>query len=215
MRFYPRIALTGGIASGKSTVASMLREKGAIIIDADIIAREVVKPGTACWQALKLALPADFFDETGQLNRKALRKAMTKSNEIKKTIEEIIHPAIVAEMKTRWEDSIAGNPDRIVIFDIPLLFELDLQHRFDFIIVVYAPRDVQLKRLAVRDGISPEEAERLINLQQDIESKRTRASALIMNDKDIDETSRQVDLLWLRLVELWHNFSKSPGAPQS
>lgn len=215
MRRYPRIALTGGIASGKSTVASMLRGKGAFIIDADLVARKVVEPGTACWQALRSVIPPDFFDESGNLNRKALRCAIVQDPGMKKRIESILHPAIIAEMGTQWEKSIAESPERIVIFDIPLLFEVNLQHRFDFIIVVYTPRDVQRERLARRENISPEEAEKLITLQLDIEFKKSNASAVIMNNGNIENTARQVDALWLQLTDLWHNFPRSPGVSQS
>jgi dephospho-CoA kinase len=215
MRRYPKIALTGGIASGKTTVARMLQDKGALIIDADVVAREVVEPGTPCWQALRTMLDPQFFDpSSGQLNRRALREAIVKDPEIKKKLESITHPAIVSEMNARWENSCKQNPDRIVIFDVPLLFEVNLQHRFDFIIVVYVPRHVQRERLAMREGISPEEAEQLIKLQKDIELKKAQASAIITNDGDIEHTARQVDALWDRLVEFWHNF-RALEAPQS
>ncbi|MCX7821906.1 MAG: dephospho-CoA kinase [Syntrophobacterales bacterium] len=215
MRRYPRIALTGGIASGKSTVASMLMRKGALIIDADSIAREVVEPGTDCWKALRSVLSPGFFEESGLINRRKLREAIVKNSEIKKCIEGIIHPAVISEMKVRWERAIAENPERIVIFDIPLLFEVNLQHRFDFVIVVYVPRSIQRERLATRDGISPDEAEKLIDIQKDIEFKKAHASALIVNDGSMEETAHQVDLLWNKLVDLWHNFSKSPEESRS
>ncbi|MEJ5300281.1 MAG: dephospho-CoA kinase [Thermodesulforhabdaceae bacterium] len=213
MRRYPKIALTGGIASGKSTVARMLQAKGALIIDADSVAREVVEPGTACWQALRDALGTTFFDPSGRLDRKALRKAIMENPEIKKRLESITHPAIVFEMNARWEDSIVRDPNRIVIFDVPLLFEVNLHHRFDFIIVVYVPRNIQRERLAARDGISIEEAEQFIMLQKDIELKKAQASAVIVNDGDIEHTVSQVDALWDKLERFWHDF-KAPEALQ-
>jgi dephospho-CoA kinase len=215
MAIYPRIALTGGIASGKSTVARMLQEKGAFIIDADVVARKVVEPGTPCWHELRSFLEPRFFDASGRLDRRALREAIVRDPDIKRRLESIVHPAIVSEMNARWERSISEDPNRIVIFDVPLLFEVNLQHRFDFIIVVYVPQPIQRERLALREKISPQEAQELIKLQKDIELKKALASFVITNEGSIEETAQQVDLLWSQLVDFWHSFAKSAGAPQS
>ncbi|MGC8719659.1 MAG: dephospho-CoA kinase [Thermodesulforhabdaceae bacterium] len=215
MAIYPRIALTGGIASGKSTVARMLQGKGAFIIDADVVARKVVEPGTPCWHELRSFLEHRFFDASGRLDRRALREAIVRDPDIKRRLESIVHPAIVSEMNALWEKSISEAPDRIVIFDIPLLFEVNLQHRFDFVIVVYVPRSIQQERLALREKISIEEAQKLIKLQKDIELKKAQASIVITNDGSLEETARQVDLLWEKLTHLWQNFAKSAGAPRS
>ncbi len=202
MKRYPRIALTGSIASGKSTVSRMLKEKGAFIIDADEVARAVVEPGRPCWKRLYEAIGGQYFNADGSLKRKEIKDQIVKDKEFKKIVEEVTHPAIIEEMNNLWNDYLSTNPENPAIFDIPLLFEVGLEKNFDFVIVVWTPREIQIERLVKRDGITYEEANKLIGLQEDLEIKKAKASFVISNTT-LSETAKQVDLLWDHLLKLW------------
>ncbi len=194
-----RIALTGGIATGKSTVAKMFADLGAIIIDADQAAREVVQPGSACWQKLRRLLGNEFFTAEGELKRRELRNCIIADEQCRTQVNAILHPAIVAAMEKRWQDAQKIHPPRIPIFDIPLLFEADSAGRYDLIILVYVPAAVQVERLMTRDGVSREEAERTLTMQLPIESKKERAQIVIDNALDERHTLDQVRAIWNEL----------------
>jgi dephospho-CoA kinase len=197
---FRRIALTGGIATGKSTVAKIFADLGALILDADQIAREVVQPGTHCWQKLRDFLGPTYFEETGTLRRRELRQKILQDSQCRLTVNAILHPAIVQEMDRRWEASQMLRPGQIALFDLPLLFEAHLEDRFDTIILVYTPRDIQLQRLMLRDGVSPEEAAETLAMQLPIETKRARSDLVIDNSDDLSHTHEQVRLVWERLT---------------
>jgi dephospho-CoA kinase len=191
-----RIALTGGIATGKSTVAEMFRTLGAVIIDADAAAREVVKPGELCWAELKAYLGADFFDEHGALKRAKLRERVISDEACRSSINALLHPHILRRMENWWRLSRENRPDAVILFDIPLLFEINLAARFEIIILVYTPRDVQIQRLMARDGLTWAEAEQTLTIQLPIESKRSRAHLIVDNRFDLGSTRQQVNNIW-------------------
>ncbi len=206
----PRVALTGSIATGKSTVSQLLKKRGAFIIDADVIAREILRPGTRCWQELLKVLDRSFFDEEGNLKRAELKKAIAQDTFLRKTINSITHPAIIDEMIEKWKNHITLNPSQIVIFDVPLLFEANLESLFSLIVVVYVPARVQLDRLMKRDGLTVDEASELVSMQLSIEDKKQRAHWVIDNSSTLENTEQQVDILWNFLKELWRRkLSKS------
>lgn len=195
-----RIALTGGIATGKSTVAGIFANLGASILDADEVAREVVKPGTHCWQQLRDFLGPTYFEENGALRRRKLREQIIHDSQCRSTVNAILHPCIVQEMDRRWQLLRTLQPSPIVIFDIPLLFEAGLSHHFDTIILVYASREIQIERLMSRDGLSHAEAAQTLTMQLPIEAKKATSQFIIDNSRDLDDTRRQVKSLWERLV---------------
>jgi dephospho-CoA kinase len=190
------IGLTGGIASGKSTVAKLLTERGAILIDLDGIAREVVNPGQPSLFRIAQRFGQAVLQEDGSLNRKKLGDIVFADPSERKALEQIIHPAIRAVMKERmaYYESIA--PHKLIVVDVPLLFESGLESYFEQIMVVYVPRKMQLQRLMERSRLTVEEAERRLTAQMDIEDKKSRADILIDNSSSIAITERQIERFW-------------------
>lgn len=192
------IGLTGGIACGKSTVAAMLVQRGAILIDADQIAREVVLPGSPA-----LALVAERFglgvlQEDGSLNRKALGEIVFRDEAARKDLEGLLHPRIRALMRERMETAERLTPDKLVVVDVPLLFESKLAYMFEETLLVYIPPELQLVRLQARDGITRQQAQSRLAAQMPIDDKRRLADRVIDNSGTIAETERQVDEYWIR-----------------
>lgn len=193
------IGLTGGIACGKSTVAAMLAARGAMIIDADRIAREIVLPGSPV-----LAQVAERFGHAvllpdGSLDRKRLGSIVFGDDRARKDLEALLHPPIRAEMRERKERYEAEQPDKLVVLDIPLLYESKLEWLVSRVMVVYCPREVQLQRLISRDGLIAEQAETRLNAQLPIEEKRLKADIVIDNSGSLEQTERQVDEFWSSL----------------
>jgi dephospho-CoA kinase len=195
-----RIALTGGIATGKSSVAILFRDLGATIVDADQIAREVVQPGSLGWRKLRSCLGDEYFDAQGTLDRPKLREAIIRDPSCRATVDAILHPAIVEAMEQRWELWQQGDRSCPLIFDIPLLFESGMADRFDVVILVYVPTDVQLARLMQRDGLTRKSAEKTLTIQLPIEAKRLAAHFVIDNAGSFEETVRQVRSIWDQLM---------------
>lgn len=189
-----KIGLTGGIATGKSTVAAMLVERGALLVDADQVAREVVMPGEPALEAVASAFGQAVIHTDGTLNRKALGGIVFNNRESLAQLESILHPAI----RNRMQQQIRQYEEqsRLVVADIPLLYETGQEGLYDGIMVVYVPQRLQLKRLMERNGLPEEEALRRIGLQMDIEQKRSRADWVIDNSGSLEETRRQVDDFW-------------------
>lgn len=194
-----RIALTGGIATGKSTVARIFAELGALILDADRIAREVVEPGTACWQELRNLLGPEYFEADGTLKRRELRLKITGDSRCREAVNAILHPSILKEMDRRWHALRGLSPCPVVLFDIPLLFEIGAADRFDMIVLVYISRDIQIRRLMQRDGITRAEAEKTLRMQLPIDEKRAGSHLIIDNSAELSLTRMQVEAVWERL----------------
>lgn len=190
------IGLTGGIATGKSTVSQMLVKRGAVLIDADVIAREVMEPGHPVLSAVQKRFGAAVINEDGTLNRKKLGEIVFSDPEERKALNDITHPAIRAEMRKRMADYDAAQPERLVVVDIPLLYESGLETLFEQVMVVYVPREIQLSRLMQRDDLTLEQAEARIRAQMDIERKKERADILIDNSLGMDKTESQIEDFW-------------------
>ncbi|MFC5405415.1 dephospho-CoA kinase [Cohnella soli] len=190
------IGLTGGIATGKSTVASMLKQRGALLIDLDIIAREIVEPGQPSLSAIVDRFGPSVIREDGSLDRKKLGSLVFANTNERKALEAILHPAIRQVMKNRMTDYERTSPDKLVVVDVPLLFESGLEHYFEKVMVVYVPRSLQLKRLVERDGFNSEDAGRRLDAQMDIEEKRRRADIVIDNGGERERTEEQVERFW-------------------
>lgn len=193
------IGLTGGIATGKSTVARMLVARGAALVDADRIAREIVEPGQASLARIAERFGAGVIQEDGTLNRRLLGTIVFADAEERKALEAITHPAIRELMRDRIAALEAERPDRLVVADIPLLYESGLQHLYEGVMVAYVPREVQRLRLIERDGLAPEEADKRIGAQMDIEKKRQMADYVIDNSGTIADTEAQLDRFWRSL----------------
>jgi len=191
-----KIGLTGGIATGKSTVASMLQRKGAPLVDADVIAREVVEPGSPVLGRVAERFGSDILLADGSLNRKKLGAIVFADPTQRKALESLLHPPIRALMKERMALLERQYPDKPVIVDVPLLYESGLEAMFDAVMVVYVPAELQRERLKQRDGLTEEQAEQRLAAQLPIEEKRRRADFVIDNAGTLEETLRQIDLFW-------------------
>lgn len=190
------IGLTGGIASGKSTVSRLLVERGALLVDADRIAREIVLPGSPALGQIADRFGADMLLPDGSLDRKRLGNVVFSDAAERKALEEITHPAIRHEMMTRMRRLEEEHPQSLVVVDVPLLHESGLTDRFEEIIVVYVPKEIQLQRLMRRDGLTEAEASERLRSQWDMETKRERADYVIDNSKGMEETRQQVEQFW-------------------
>lgn len=192
------VGLTGGIGSGKSTVARLLEARGAVVVDADAVAREVVEPGTSALTALVERFGEGVLGPDGALDRPALAALAFVDESSRKDLEAITHPAINEEFLRRMQ---AAPPDAIVVCDVPLLAESEqAQGRgYPIVIVVEAPADLRLARLEGR-GVAREDAERRMAAQASDEARRALATHLIDNAGDLAALERQVDELWPALV---------------
>ncbi|NIK24299.1 dephospho-CoA kinase [Paenibacillus lupini] len=191
-----KIGLTGGIATGKSTVAAMLVERGALLVDADQVAREVVMPGEPALEAVASTFGQAVIHTDGTLNRKALGEIVFNNRDQLMQLESILHPAIRNRMQQRIRQYEEQDPKQLVVADIPLLYETGQEELYEGIMVVYVPQQLQLTRLMERNGLVQEEALRRIGLQMNIEQKRSRADWVIDNSSSLEETKRQVDEFW-------------------
>jgi dephospho-CoA kinase len=189
------VGLTGNIASGKSTVARMLAEHGATIIDADVLAREAVGPGTPALAAISARWGAEVLGPTGELDRAALRGIVFNDPEQLEALNRIVHP----DVEQRREAAVAearARGDRIVVCDIPLLFEKKMVDRFDRVVLVDAPRPLRLERVVSERGVPAAEAMAMIAAQMPSELKRARADLVINNAGTLGDLRRQVDAVW-------------------
>jgi dephospho-CoA kinase len=192
------IGLTGGIASGKSLVAGFLEEMGAVVVDADQLAREVVKPGTGSYRAI-----VDFFgeivlQEDGTLDRKALGRIVFADPEARARLEQMTHPAILRLAEERLDEERRKGTE-IAFYMVPLLLEAGLASSVHEIWVVYADEGTQIERLMKRDKIGRDEAMRKIAAQMPMEEKVKFGQVIIDNRGTPDETRRQVLELWREL----------------
>ncbi|WP_166242260.1 dephospho-CoA kinase [Paenibacillus turpanensis] len=186
------IGLTGGIACGKSTVADIFVRLGAVLVDADQIAREVVLPGRPALRQIAERFGQAVLKEDGTLNRKRLGELIFGNVDARKDLEAIIHPPIRAEITERIAYWSANGEGKTIVFDIPLLFESKYEGLLPDTVVVYIPRELQLKRLMARDGINESEAEQRLLAQMPIEEKRKLAAHVIDNSGSMQETESQV-----------------------
>ncbi|MDI9569089.1 MAG: dephospho-CoA kinase [Bacillota bacterium] len=188
------IGLTGGIATGKSTVSRMLAEKGLPIVDADLIAREVVEPGKPAYREIVQTFGGEILQADGTLNRKLLGKLVFGDPARLQTLNQITHPRIREEIEGRLQ-ALRDKGTELAVLDAPLLIEANLQPLVDEVWVVTCPRELQIKRLQERDNLSVPEAEGRIKAQMPLEEKIKYAQRVIDNSRDIAHTRRQVQEL--------------------
>lgn len=196
------LGVTGGIATGKTVVSKMLEEMGAPIIDFDIIARQVVEPEKPAWQEIVAYFGEQVLQEDRNLDRKKLSDIVFQDLEKRKKLEEFTHPRISEEFVRQVNEITNRNPDAIIQVVIPLLIELNLQYRFHKILVVYAPKEMQIERLMKRDGITREVAANILKAQLPIDEKIGYADFVIHNEGSLEETKKQVEGLWESLKKI-------------
>jgi len=190
-----RLGLTGGIGSGKSTVARMLAERGAVIIDADAISRELVEPGEPALDRLVEEFGTGILREDGSLNRGALARVAFDDAAAAARLNQIMHPAIREESERRIADAVRRGAT-VVVYDMPLLVETGQQEVVDRVIVVDVPEAVQIQRAVGSRGLDEADVRRRIALQASREERLGCADGVIDNSGDVAETERQVEALW-------------------
>jgi len=196
------LGVTGGIATGKSTVVNMLRELGARLIDFDVIAREVVEPERQAWKDIVAYFGEQVLQEDRQLDRKKLSGIVFRDFEKRKKLESFTHPRIFETFFAQLNGIVEKDPDAIVLVDVPLLIELNLQYMFHKTLLVHVPQEIQIQRLMERDRTSEEEAVSRIKAQVPIDEKLGYVDYVIHNDQSLEETRRQVLDLWETLKKV-------------
>ncbi len=197
------IGLTGGIGSGKSTVAAMLRDLGAEVIDADRVAREVVEPGQPALAEIVARFGAGVLDGEGRLDRKQLGARVFADETARRALNAIVHPRIAAETARRVADANArGVP--LVVYEAALLVENGIHRALDGLIVVSAPEAEQVRRVMARDGLDETEARRRLAAQAPLADKLAAATWVIDNAGALDDTRRRVAEVWRAASEGQH-----------
>lgn len=186
------IGLTGGIASGKSTVSNLLRRKGFAIVDADIAARKVVEIGEDAYKQIVEAFGPEILQQDQNLDRKKLGTIVFHDEEKRLMLNQIVHPAVREYMQKEKETALKQGKET-VIMDIPLLFESNLGYMVDQTILVYVEQSIQLQRLMDRNHFTKAEAMARIQSQMPLEEKIEKSDAVINNNGTIDETGQQLD----------------------
>jgi dephospho-CoA kinase len=202
------IGLTGNIASGKSEVARMLADRGAKLIDADVLAREAVEPDTQALKDIVKRWGKDVLKSDGSLDRGALRQIVFADQNELDALNRIVHPG-VTRLRDREIAKARERGDQLVVCVIPLLFERNLVDEFDAIVLVDAPRPLRLERLVRTRGLDETDAMNMIVSQMPAELKRARADYVIENNGSLGDLERDVDELWSSL----HVDAEESGAP--
>ena len=196
------VALTGGIATGKSTVAEFFREMGAIIIDFDLLARNVVEPGRQSWRLITDFFGNNILNPDSSINRKKLSAVVFNDPLKREKLESFTHPFIWDEFILQVEKSAFKDTMAIIIAAVPLLIEGDMQGVFSKTIIVYSSPENQIRRLMARDGIDRQMAHKILQAQMPIDDKIRYGDYIVNNDGAIKDTRKAVHDLWLRLKQI-------------
>lgn len=193
------IGLTGGIASGKSTVSTLIKDLGYTVLDADKLARDVVLPHTAGWQEIREVFGEEYFQSDGSLDRGRLAETIFSDVTARQRLNQIIHPKVLELIEGGIQEA-RNRGESLVVVDVPLLFEVGWDKRMDKVVVVYAEPEIQLARLLERDALTLEEAQNRIAAQLPLSLKAQEADYVINNSGSLEDTSRQVDMLMDKLL---------------
>jgi dephospho-CoA kinase len=196
----PLIALTGGIASGKSTIAAGLAEHGAVVVDADGIVREVQRPGSPVLARIAEEFGVDVIDPGGELDRAALGARVFGDRDALGRLNAIVHPAVRAESARRFAAAFAEDADAVVVYDVPLLVEARADDPWELIVVADAPAELRERRLIELRGMSAEEARARLASQVSDAARRAVADVVIDTSGSLEHTRAQVDALWERIT---------------
>lgn len=194
------VGLTGGIGSGKSTVARFFEARGAAIIDADRLAREAVLPGTPGFAAVVARFGPGVLGPGGDLDRAALGRIVFGDEEARRALNAIVHPE-VARLAAERMAALSAAGRALIVYDVPLLFENGLERYLPETIVVSVPEEIQRARVRARDGLSPEEIEARLRAQLPLADKAARATYVIDNSGSLADTEASVDALWKNLIQ--------------
>jgi len=198
-----KIGLTGGIATGKTTVARIMEQKGAIIVDTDILAHNAYIPDTLLWQQIVKEFGEDILTPAREIDRKILGKIVFNDIKKREKLNSIVHPYVIEQTKKNisyWQNMEQKNKKKyLVVIVIPLLFETRTDYMVDCIVVVRCKKETQLSRLMERNKLTQEEALKRINAQMDMEEKVARANYVIDNDEDLNLLENQVE----KILQKW------------
>lgn len=193
------IGLTGGVATGKSTVAKLLQEKGIPVVSSDELAHQAMAPGGPAYDEIITVFGPEVLSPEGKINRRLLGEIVFKDQAARKRLEEIVHPVVIKEIRQELE-RLARDGAPIVVVEVPLLFEVGLMDLFDYIWVVSSSYERQLQRLQERDRLTEIAAKERIAAQMSLAEKEKRADAVIKNDDGLDSLEEQLSVL-LRTLE--------------
>jgi dephospho-CoA kinase len=195
------IGLTGGIASGKTTAANVLKKLGAVVLDADKVSRELVKKDEPAYEEIIDVFGKDILDKDGNIKRDELAEIVFNNNKLLTDLENIIHPRVIKAFHNKINEIKKKYPHKVIVMDVPLLIESNMHKMADEIWIVAVNKEEQIKRLINRDNISYEEALRKIENQMSLEDKLKYADKVINTEKSIKETEKEI-------VNLWHNIKE-------
>ena len=194
--------LTGGIASGKSTVARFLEAQGAKVIDADRVGHELLHSSTAVYPKVVSRFGREILDASGEIDRRRLGPLAFADAQKLRELDSIVHPALIARIEELAEETRARNPQAVIVVDAPLIYEAGMADLFDRILVAWCTAEQQIERLAAKTGLSREEALRRIAAQIPAEEKRRRADYVIDCSGNIEEARAQAEALYPKLKRL-------------
>jgi len=192
------IGLTGGAGSGKSTVASMLRDLGAVVLDADVAAHTVYEPGSLGFDLIEAEFGPDYIRD-GKIDRARLGELVFHDGDARARLNAIVHPLVREWMAAQTANALMRGA-AVVVQDVPLLFENGLENLYSDVLLVYVPEETQVRRLVEERGLSEDRARAIVATQMPIEDKRARARRVIDNQGTRDETREQVENVWAELV---------------
>jgi dephospho-CoA kinase len=195
------VGLTGGVATGKSTVAKMFKQCGAIVIDADELAHEAVKPGRPAWREIVALFGKTVLNQDRSLNRQTLGGIVFRNTKKRRQLEHIIHPRVAREQARLTKQAARKDPRAVVIYDVPLLFEAGVEKRVDHTIVVTADRETQIARLKKRNGLFRTEAIRRIRSQMPLSKKIHLADIVIDGTRPRQDTVKAIRATYHNLLQ--------------
>lgn len=197
-----KIGLTGGIATGKSTVAKMFVELGAHLVDTDLLARQAVEPGSRALAEIAAAFGPGVLEPDGGLDRRALRDLVFADHQARARLNAIVHPRVAELVAVEIRRLESLDPGGVALIDVPLLYETNWQGRYAAVVLVYAPAQQQVERLMARDRVDRQAALTALSAQMDIEEKRAKAQFVVDNSDGLAETQTQVKAVWSQLCAL-------------
>ena len=193
-----KIGLTGGIATGKSSVSDILEQKGATIIDADKIVHKLMEPEHKLWYDIVNVFGDEILLDNRQIDRKKLGKIIFNNQNKREKLNQITHPRVIAEIKNKMDKLEDG--DNIIVAEVPLLFEVGMEDLFTEVWVVTADKEIQIKRLKQRDGLDTEAAQKRIKAQMPLAKKEKLADRIINNNGSKKELLAQINRVWSKVI---------------